>query len=306
MSRAPELNRSHIPLPLKYVGVFVLLVSATAGFAASPLMGEHDSYLKAARQPRMQDRLRELELFASSTETTALKIQALELMAWYYKQLGDETNANLWARQLLSFDRENPMALAVLVENARRVNPNTVSAESLGWAQSGLRRAERFDKPEGMPEAEFAQLRQRMNGILNGTLGYSAFLKQDYANARTYLRTAVGSMPDDTQFVYALGLANLEGSDPNASEGYWYLARAVNLTQGTPAGREIAQYAANRYREQGGSENDWKQFIASATSAPSSREPEAVVAARSAEPQAPAPSATATASQSSKPGPSPA
>jgi hypothetical protein len=284
MSRVPALKRSLIPLKVRSGAVVALFAMAAATcLAAAPPTGDHEAYLKAAKQPRMQDRLRDLELFASSTETTAFKIQALELMAWYYKQLGDESNANLWARQLLTFDQENPLALAVLVENARRINPNLVSPESLTWAQRGLRRADRFEKPEGLPDSEFAQLRQRMLGILNGTLGYAYFQQKDYTRARGYLRTAVAFIPDDAQFVYALGLANLEGENPNASEGYWSLARAVNLTQGTPAGQQIAEYAANRYREEGGSASDWKRFIASAASAPPiTPEPSATTVARSA------------------------
>jgi hypothetical protein len=301
MSRVPALNRSLVPLQFRSVASLAVLIFLVANcFAASPVMGDHETYLKAAKQPKMQDRLRELELFASSTETTALKTQALELMAWYYKQLGDEANANLWAKQLLTFDQENPLALAVLVENARRATPAAVSPETLSFAQRGLRRAERFEKPEGLPEAEFAQLRQRMLGTLHGTIGYALFQQRDYRNARTHLRTAVSFMADDAQFVYALGLADLEEPAPNPSEGYWYLARAVNLTQGTPAGRQIADYAASRYREEGGSDSAWNQFLASAAYAPVTPETAVATIARSVEAQ-PSQAATASSPMPAKP-----
>lgn len=268
--------------------------------ASSPVMGDRESYRKAAQQPKMQDRLRELELFASSTETTDLKIQALVLMAWYYKQLGAEAEANRWARQLLTLDRENPLGLAVLVENARRANPATVSTETFDFAQRGVRRAERFAKPEGMPDSEFTQLRQRMLGILHGTIGYFHFQQKDYANARGNLRKAVTFLPGDAHYVYALALANLQGADGNASEGYWYLARAVNLTQGTPAGKQIADYAANRYEQEGGSASNWEKFLVAASAPPPSTSEPAVVATaqpKQAQEATPAPrnSATATA-----------
>jgi hypothetical protein len=268
--KSTALERQFCRMPrtgaVKFILLAIIVPASAVAFAASPVMGDRETYLHAANQPKMQDRLRELELFASSTETTNLKIQALELMAWYYKQLGAEAEANRWARQLLSFDGENPLALSVLVENARRANPTAISPETLDLAQRGLRRAERFEKPEGMPDGEWMQLRQRMLGILNGTLGYSSFQKQDFSNARNYLRKAVTFVPDDAYYVYALALANLSGEGGNASEGYWYLARAVNLTQGTPAGKQIADYAAGRYQQAGGTASDWKQFIASATS----------------------------------------
>src|SRR5262249_29853861 len=201
MSRVPELSRLSL---LKCLPAIVVLLLGTAALAESQPKGDREAYFVAANQPKMQDRLRELELFASSTETSDLKTNAFELMSWYYKQLGAESEANRWARQLLTHDAENPLALSVLVENARRANPTTISPESLGFAQRGLRRAERFEKPDGLPDAEFVQLRHRMLGILNGTLGYSYFQQKDYGNARIYLRRALTSIPDDTYYVYAL------------------------------------------------------------------------------------------------------
>lgn len=257
-----------VPAPsrcLKWlVALSSLSVLSTLTFSAERPRGDRETYFAAANQPKMQDRLRELELFASSTETTNLKIHALELMSWYYKQLGAEIEANRWAKQLLTYDTENPLALSVLVENARRANPAAISPETLGFAQRGLRRAERYEKPDALPDAEFVQLRQTMLGILNGTVGYSYFQQKDYSNARPYLRKALSSVPDDTHYIYALALANLEDKAGDQSEGYWYLARVVNLTQGTPAGRQLADYAANRYQQAGGTASNWKQFLAAA------------------------------------------
>ena len=275
MSRSEIGNR--FPLKLICAAVTVALV-ATLAFAA-PAKGDREAYFAAANQPKMQDRLRELELFASSTETTDLKIHALELMAWYYKQLGAEIEANRWAKQLLAHDAENPLALSVLVENARRANPTSISPETLSFAQRGLRRAERYGKPDALPDAEFVQLRQSMLGVLNGTVGYSYFQQKDYANARPYLRKALSSLPDDTYYVYALALANLEDKTGDQSEGYWYLARVVNLTQGTPAGKQLADYAAARYQQAGGTTNNWKQFLAAAAAPASPTNTQTTVAA---------------------------
>jgi tetratricopeptide (TPR) repeat protein len=276
ISRVPELSRLSF---FKYSVAVVVVLLGTAAFPASAARGDREAYFAAANQPKMQDRLRELELFASSTETSDLKIHALELMSWYYKQLGAEAEANRWARQLLTFDAENPLALSVLVENARRANPTAISQETLSFAQRGLRRAERFEKPDALPDVEFVQLRQRMLGILNGTVGYFYFQQKDYANARTYLRKALSFIPDDTYYVYALALANLEEKGGDQSEGYWYLARTVNLTQGTPAGKQLADYAAARYQQAGGTANNWKQFLAAAAAPAASAAAQTTVAA---------------------------
>src|SRR5919109_3471682 len=125
--RGPALSRC-LSLKLKWlIALSSFAVLSPFTLSAEHPRGDRETYFAAANQLKMQDRLRELELFASSTETTDLKIHALELMSWYYKQLGAENEANRWARQLLTFDVENPLALSVLVENERRANPATVS-----------------------------------------------------------------------------------------------------------------------------------------------------------------------------------
>ncbi|MCI0347787.1 MAG: VWA domain-containing protein [Acidobacteriales bacterium] len=296
MSSVAEASRS---FSMKHLATVLILLSTTA-FAGSPVRGDREAYFAAANQPKMQDRLRELELFASSTETTDLKIHALELMAWYQKQLGAETEANRWARQLLTYDAENPLGLSVLVENARRANPTTISPETLGFAQRGLRRAERYEKPDALPHTEFVQLRQRMLGVLNGTLGYFHFQQKDYGNARTYLPKALTYMPDDTYYVYALALANLEDKGGDQSEGYWYLARTVNLTQGTPAGKQLADYASARYQQAGGSASNWKQFLAAAAAPVAAPESQPTVSASATTP-ASQPSSSAAPSKPTAP-----
>jgi len=70
--------------------------------------------------------------------------------------------------------------------------------------------------------------------------------------------------PNSAQDTYALALADLNGPDKNPKEGYWYMARAVDLAQGTPQGLEMAQFARAQYVKDGGSTSDWNEFLASA------------------------------------------
>ena len=70
--------------------------------------------------------------------------------------------------------------------------------------------------------------------------------------------------PNNAQWVYGLGLALLNGKNRDQYHGYWYLARASNLTEGTPQGQQIANYARNTYRQDGGKEAGWNRFLASA------------------------------------------
>ena len=131
-------------------------------------------------------------------------------------------------------------------------------------ASHGLDSLPLLRRPLGMSEANFTLLRRQVNAMLSGAAGTAELQRKDYVAARLYLQNAVSVNKNSVRDVYALALADLDGPGKNPKEGYWYLARAVNLSQGTPQGFAIAQYARARYVKDGGSTTDWKEFLASA------------------------------------------
>jgi hypothetical protein len=56
----------------------------------------------------------------------------------------------------------------------------------------------------------------------------------------------------------------LNGKNRDQYRGYWYLARAANLTAGTPQGQEINNYAWRAYVKDGGKAEGWQRYQASA------------------------------------------
>jgi tetratricopeptide (TPR) repeat protein len=248
------------------VGLMLLL--SAAALAQSSDINELDRYSAAVKQAGTSDRIAALEHFVSSA-SSSLKIDAMELLVWDYKQQGNHPQATKWAQELAQADPDNGLALAVLSDNARHAaltqTPQQL-AESLSLTARGLSGIDRLRKPAGMSDSDFASLQRQVKGILNGELGYADLQRKDYATARISLRKAVALLPDNAQYVYALSLADLMGPAPNQTEGYWHLARAVNLTQGTPAGLQIAAYAADKYRQDGGTARDWEKFLVATAS----------------------------------------
>src|SRR5262249_16195291 len=88
---------------------------------------------------------------------------------------------------------------------------------------------------------------------------------RNYRAARDHLQQAVAAEPENGRYLYGLALSLLLDNDPDVARGYWYLAKAVSLTRGTPAGEQISAYARTRYQEDGGSSRDWNQFLIAAT-----------------------------------------
>src|SRR3954468_7022801 len=275
-------------------GLILLLAFAVSGlsFAQSE---KTDLYAKAMAESRINARMLAMQDFLSSGDTGSRKADGLEVMVWDYKQLGNHQKAAEWAQKLLDTDSDNPLALAVLADSARYHTGTTLDqnmALSLQLASRGMKQENTIRPPEGMMATEFVRMQNAVTAWLNGSAGFAYMHQLDYASARGFLRKATKFEPDNPQYVYELALADLMGKQQEPKEGFLYLARAVNLTQGTPAGQQIAAFAAARYQRAGGTAQNWTQYLvatavpgrapalAAASSAPTT--PTSIVAANQA------------------------
>jgi hypothetical protein len=125
-----------------------------------------------------------------------------------------------------------------------------------------------------MLDRNFQMLKQQVAIMLNGAVGLSYLAIEDYPQARLALEQAVTSDPNNVQWVYGMGLALLNGKNRDQYRGYWYLARAANLTGGTPQGQEIANYAWREYVKDGGKAAGWQRYQASAAALDAPPNPE--------------------------------
>ncbi len=220
---------------------------------------QQDAYAKAVSLPRTGDRIAALDKFIAGARGTALEVDALELLVWDRLRTGDPAGAGRTADRLAVVEPDNALAMAVLAGAANQ------DSSRLEMATRGLAAVPRLRQPRGMAASEFSTLKLRITAMLNGAAGLGSLGARDYGSARQFLHQAISYFPDNTEYVYALGLADLSGTAPDASEGYWYLARAVILTRGTPASQQISQYAYNRYLQDGGTRDDWSRFLLAAT-----------------------------------------
>jgi tetratricopeptide (TPR) repeat protein len=204
--------------------------------------------------------MRDMQQFVSSSPDSSLRLDALEFLVWDSIQIHDSAARQRWSKELLSSSPDNPLACAATLTDQQPAM--SASPQQIDHLQRSLSRLAELHKPEGMIPAEFALLRQQTYVDLSGALGLAYLSRKDYAAAQSYLRPAVSVRPNDSRYVYALSRALLEGKNPDTANGFWYLARAVNLTAGTPEGSRIAQFARDSYVSNGGNNADWNQFVA--------------------------------------------
>jgi von Willebrand factor type A domain len=251
----------------RFATLLIACVLAAAPVAFSQSAGnELSQYTDAVAHVQPAERLILLERFAIHAQPGPLKVGALEMVIWNYLQQGQLSHAMSWANELSATDKDNPVAIALLSNAGRAaVERGEMKPERLlRTASHGLDMLPQLQRPLGMNGADFELLKRQSYALLSGAAGFAEVRMKDYVAARVYLHSAIAVQPNNAQDDYNLALADLNGSDPDRKEGYWYLARAVDLSQGTPQGMQMARDARARYVKDGGSTTDWNQFLASA------------------------------------------
>ncbi|HEX9254046.1 MAG TPA: tetratricopeptide repeat protein, partial [Candidatus Angelobacter sp.] len=210
-------------------------------------------------------RITAMEKYLALAGNSRLKVDALEFLVWDHLRLSHPSQSAQRARELLAISPGNPIAIAVLSQDASSAPQGRAAVQNqLAGLNSAMTAVDRMNKPEGMLDRNFQMLQQQVAIMLNGAIGMAYLSLQDYPRARPALEQAVASDPNNPQWVYGMGLALLNGKDRDPYRGYWYLARAANLTGGMPQGQEIARYARETYHKGGGKDPGWERFLASA------------------------------------------
>lgn len=243
--------------------LFLVLVAsyATRGQAAQTGV---EAYAQAIKQSVISQRISAMERYLSLSPNGTLKTDALEFLIWDNMRLDHQAQSLQRAHDLLAVAPGNPLAIAVVNQEPPSALGKNAMRQRLEMLRTALSNVDRMNKPEGMVDRNFQTLRQQVAIMLNGAAGLTYLQMEDYPDARVALQQAVESDPNNTQWVYGMALALLNGKNKDQYRGYWYLARAVNLTGQTPQGQEIANYAQRRYHADGGKDADWQTYLASA------------------------------------------
>jgi len=243
--------------------IFICILPYAA--PAQPAQSSISAYAEAIKQSTISDRITAMDKYIALAGNSRLKVDALEFLVWDHLRLRHQAQSAQRARELLAISPGNPIAIAVLSQESPTAPQGRAAAQNqLAGFNSAMTAVDRMNKPEGMLDRNFQMLQQQVAIMLNGAIGMAYLALQDYPRARPALEQAVASDPNNPQWVYGMGLALLNGKERDPYRGYWYLARAANLTGGTAQGQEIARYARETYHKGGGKDPGWERFLASA------------------------------------------
>ncbi|HJT69199.1 MAG TPA: hypothetical protein VJ731_03315 [Terriglobales bacterium] len=226
---------------------------------------EYNAYVGAIQQKDPNAKVSALEAFLTQYPNSVMKSTALELLMATYQQTGNQAKVVETAKRILSADACNLRALALLTFLSRQAvaagqNPQQNLADLSQYSGKGLECLQSGQKPAAMSEADYDKLKKQVSIIFNGGAGFAALQNKDFAHAQTELRAAVDAEPNDLQNVYPLATAYQSATPPDTLNAIFYLARAVNLSAGSPAQAQIEKYAQSVYKNYHGSDQGWADY----------------------------------------------
>jgi hypothetical protein len=98
-------------------------------------------------------------------------------------------------------------------------------------ANQGADLLSKYAKPAGstMSDDDFAKQKKPGIAFFDAASGFASLQLKDYAAAITSFKAALVNNPTDGVSSYRLGVAYLASQPPQSIDGFWSLARAVNL-----------------------------------------------------------------------------
>jgi len=227
---------------------------------------EYNAYMSAiSSKDNPATEAQALEAFLQQYPNTVVKEETLEqLMAAYQKANNAQRTIDA-ANRLLQANPNNIRGLALLTVFSRDQGG---FADAAKYAQRGLQ----APRPDGVSDADWANLQNSLKVIFNGAIGMNALQQKDYLTAQKALSAAV-SVPQNANNlndVYPLATAYLQANPPDYQNGLFWGAKAVDLAQGNAAAQQqIDKFAQYYYKKYHGGLDGWDQVKAQAATAKS-------------------------------------
>jgi tetratricopeptide (TPR) repeat protein len=141
--------------------------------------------------------------------------------------MGDKVDAGVVLQALQS----RVQAFSAMQFNPSAPDANEQLTKERDAALQGAKLLEAFPKPAAakMSDEDFAKQKKPGIAFFDSSAGAAALQLKDYSGAVNAFKAALANKPDDGVSAYRLGLAYLAMNPPQALDGFWALARAVNL-----------------------------------------------------------------------------
>jgi len=200
---------------------------------------EYDAYQAAAAEKNPQQKVKLLDDFVA-------KYPNSEYLAFVYTEYWQAYAAlRQWTKVIEYLDKL--LALPEINEGARleadyrraatfeyaftAKSPDLAEQATKGRdsALEGMKVLNSFQKPQQATDEQWAAAKKQYATQLYNTAGICSLYLKDYKAAADYFRQSLAVDPQQPGDDYRLGVADLQATPPNSLDGFWALARAIDL-----------------------------------------------------------------------------
>jgi hypothetical protein len=217
--------------------------SAQGGSQQPPYtIPEYNAYQAARAETNPQNQIKLLDDFVAKFPNSTLLPYIYQLYLKAYGDLKDYKNVIVTADKMIAMGDKidagtKLQALQARVQAFGAVfDPKAADAhdqltKERDAAKAGAAALTAYPKPANstVPDDQFANQKKPGIAFFDGAAGFADLQLKDYAAAVVDYKAALSNKPDDGINTYRLGVAYLAMQPPQSIDGFWYIARAVNL-----------------------------------------------------------------------------
>ena len=119
-----------------------------------------------------------------------------------------------------------------------------VQTKARDAAVQGLKTLDEWKKPDAMAADAYAQQVKGFKVLLNSIAAMTSTSLKDYPAAVNYYKTVLAIDPTDAVSHFRLGVVYLQMTPPQATDGFWELARSIALK--IPNAAQVQTYLKNQ------------------------------------------------------------
>jgi hypothetical protein len=221
-----------------------LAQDAAAGGSQQPAytIPEYNAYQAARAETNPQNQIKLLDDFVAKFPNSTLLPYIYQLYLKAYNDLKDYKNVIVTADKMIAMGDKldagtKLQALQARVQAFSQVfDPKASDAhdqlvKERDAAKAGAAALAAYPKPANstMSDADFNKQKQPGIAFFDAAAGFADLQLKDDAAAVTDYKAALTSKPDDGVSTYRLGVAYLAMQPPQSIDGFWYIARAINV-----------------------------------------------------------------------------
>jgi hypothetical protein len=207
---------------------------------ATYTMPEYNAFQAANSEKDAQARIKLLDDFVAKYPNSTLMQYVYTLYYQTYNQLKDYPKTIEYADKLVAMgDKVGADVRLGALQTRVQVFQATIKAgmspdqftKQRDAALEGAHLLDAFPKPANSTMSDEDFKKQKMPGLafFYAAAGFADLQLKDNAAAVQAFKNALANKPDDPASAYRLGLAYLQMSPPQSLDGFWAIARAIDL-----------------------------------------------------------------------------